>query len=304
MPATRILVVENEAIIAKDIQRKLEAKGYEVPDIATTGDEALHKVASLKPDLVLMDIRLQGEMDGVAAAEQIRARFRLPVVYLTAYMDDATVQRAKLTQPFGYLLKPFQVKELHTAIEIALYRREMERKLEAAHSQLERRVRELEARDDLVRLQMSAPTLQQARAEVLQTLARGLVVPELGLWWPDPHSGNLALVAAHGFSSPAFGSSQDLAERAFQESRLQERPDQGEAAVPVVYRDTALGALWVGGLGSQAGPWDEAVQVLQRLAQQATLVLRMAHMAEDLDSGKVRVADLLALEAEEGDGPT
>jgi GAF domain-containing protein len=180
----------------------------------------------------------------------------------------------------------------------------MEQQLETARRQLERRVRELEARDHMVRLQTSGPTLEQARIETLQALAQALDVRHLHLWWPGPDARGLCLVAAHGASAPAPTSPPELAVRAFQDGRLQECADQGEAAVPILYRDAALGVLWVHGLGSQAWPWDDAVQVLQRLAQQAALVLRMAHLTEDLDSGKIQVADLLELEAEEGDGPT
>lgn len=129
MAKARILVVEDEGIIAKDIQNRLEGLGYAVPAIASSGEQAVSKAAETQPDLVLMDIRLKGEMDGVEAAGQVRDRFHIPVVYVTAYADDATLQRAKITQPFGYILKPFETRELHSAIEMALYKHEMETKL-------------------------------------------------------------------------------------------------------------------------------------------------------------------------------
>ena len=122
MENTQILVVEDEAIVALDIQSKLRSRGYEVPALASSGKEAVEIADALRPDLVLMDIQLEGDIDGVEAAEQIRRRFGTPVVYLTAYSDDRTLQRAKVAEPFGYLLKPFEERKLHAAIEVALYK--------------------------------------------------------------------------------------------------------------------------------------------------------------------------------------
>ncbi|MBU4259376.1 MAG: response regulator, partial [Desulfobacteraceae bacterium] len=122
MSDTRILVVEDEGIIAKDIKNILSFLGYSVIGIASSGEEAIEKAMEMHPDLVLMDIVLEGDMDGVKAAEHIRDRFDIPVVYLTAYSDDTTLQRAKITEPYGYILKPFQERELYTTIEMALYK--------------------------------------------------------------------------------------------------------------------------------------------------------------------------------------
>ena len=121
LPA-KILIVEDESIIALDIQNSLINAGYIVVAIATCADEALDLVAQFPPDLVLMDIRLHGEMDGVEVAEKIHREFNLPVVYLTAHADENTLKRAKITKPFGYILKPFEDRELITTIEIALSR--------------------------------------------------------------------------------------------------------------------------------------------------------------------------------------
>jgi PAS domain S-box-containing protein len=125
----QILVVEDEKIVAKDIQNRLRNFGYAVPAIASSGEEAIKKAAEVQPDLVLMDIMLNKSMDGVETAKQIRERFNIPVVYLTAYADDSTLQRAKITEPFGYILKPFEERELYTTIEMALYKHKMERRL-------------------------------------------------------------------------------------------------------------------------------------------------------------------------------
>jgi len=130
MAPARILIVEDEAIVATDIQSTLKALGYDVPAIAFSGEEALKKVEEIQPDLILMDIVLKGEMDGIEAAQQIRERFGIPVVYLTAYADSIILKRAKITEPFGYLLKPFEDRELHSTIEMALYKQQSEKALQ------------------------------------------------------------------------------------------------------------------------------------------------------------------------------
>lgn len=126
---TRILVVEDESIVALDIQDRLESLGYEVPLTVASGEKAIEQAGALRPDLVLMDIQLQGRMDGVEAADQIRQMFGIPVIYLTANADHPTVERAKFTEPFGYVIKPFEERELHTTIEVALYKHQAEHKI-------------------------------------------------------------------------------------------------------------------------------------------------------------------------------
>ncbi|MEG3842302.1 response regulator [Microcoleus sp. herbarium14] len=132
MNPIRILVVEDEIIVAEDIAGRLKKLGYAVTATVASGEEALEKVAENRPDLVLMDIVLKGEMDGVTAAEKIRTRVDVPTVFLTAYADEKTLERAKLTNPFGYIIKPFQQNDLRVAIEIALHRHEIETKMREA----------------------------------------------------------------------------------------------------------------------------------------------------------------------------
>jgi PAS domain S-box-containing protein len=126
---TTILVVEDELIIAKGIEKRLKALGYNVAGIVPSGEEAVEVAVREVPDLVLMDICLQGGMDGVTAAEKISAAVDIPVVYLTAYADPDSLGRAKLTEPFGYIVKPFQDITLRSTIEMALYKHRMESKL-------------------------------------------------------------------------------------------------------------------------------------------------------------------------------
>lgn len=125
----RILVVEDELIIAKGIEKRLKAMGYSVTDTVASGEEAVTRALETMPDLVLMDICLQGGMDGVTAAEHIRSKADIPVVYLTAYADSATLGRAKVTEPFGYIVKPFQDFTLNSSIEMAIYKHRMESRL-------------------------------------------------------------------------------------------------------------------------------------------------------------------------------
>lgn len=108
---SRVLIVEDRAVTANNLHDRLEALGYAVPGIASSGMEGVELAAKTRPDLVLMDIRLPGGMDGIEAAARIRQRWDIPVVYLTGHTDHATVQRAKVTEPFGYLLKPFDLSE-------------------------------------------------------------------------------------------------------------------------------------------------------------------------------------------------
>jgi hypothetical protein len=125
----KILVVEDEGLIAADLERRIERLGYPAPAIARSGEEALECARATPFDLVLMDIRLKGEMDGIATAAELRAKLRMPVVYLTAHADQQTIERAKFTEPLGYLLKPISDGDLRSTIQTAIYKATMERRL-------------------------------------------------------------------------------------------------------------------------------------------------------------------------------
>ena len=129
MPSPRIMIVEDEFIVALDIRTRLEDLGYDVPAVASSGEEAVAKANELRPDLILMDIMLRGQMDGIEASREIRRRLNIPCVFLTAHADNATLQRAKETGPFGYIIKPFEQKELRSSIEIALFKHLTEKQL-------------------------------------------------------------------------------------------------------------------------------------------------------------------------------
>ncbi|HDP98422.1 MAG TPA: PAS domain S-box protein [bacterium] len=125
----RILVVEDDNIIGMEIRDRVENLGYEVSELLSYGEHAIAKVSAIMPDLILMDIRLKGDIDGIDAAETIRKKYDIPVVYLTAYADDNTLKRAKITEPFGYVLKPFEERDLASTIEMAIYKHQMDKKI-------------------------------------------------------------------------------------------------------------------------------------------------------------------------------
>ena len=132
MARETIIIVEDEHIVANDIQRSLENLGYKVPEIVSTGERAIQAVEKYHPDLVLMDIVIKGKLDGIETTKKIHEHRDIPVIYLTAYADYATLERAKITDPFGYLLKPFMEKELQSTIIMALYKHQMSRRLKAS----------------------------------------------------------------------------------------------------------------------------------------------------------------------------
>ena len=122
MAKTSILVVEDESIVAKDIQQSLKKLGYSVPSVENSGEDAIDAAGQHKPDLILMDIMLKGEISGIEAAQQIKNRYQIPVIFLTANADESTLSKAKVTEPYGYIIKPFKEIDLHTSIEMALYK--------------------------------------------------------------------------------------------------------------------------------------------------------------------------------------
>lgn len=129
MAKTNILVVEDESIVSKDIQHSLKKLGYNVVGSASSGDKAVSLALDLKPDLVLMDIMLKGDKTGIEAAEEIRSEMNIPVIFLTAYADEGTLSKAKVTEPYGYIIKPFKEIDIHTSIEMAIYKNQKEKEV-------------------------------------------------------------------------------------------------------------------------------------------------------------------------------
>lgn len=127
MSQINVLVVEDESIVSKDIQHSLKKLGYNVVGAAATGEKALELANSVNPDIVLMDIMLKGDMNGIETAEIIKRDLFIPVIFLTAYADESTLGKAKVIEPYGYIIKPFKEIDLHTSIEMAIYKHKKEK---------------------------------------------------------------------------------------------------------------------------------------------------------------------------------
>lgn len=163
MANERILVVEDEGAVALDIKHTLETFGYEVVGRSVSGNDAILEAETSRADLVLMDIVLKGSMDGIDAAIEIKKRLSIPVIFLTAHASDDLVRRAKLAEPFGYVIKPFSTKELHCVIEMALFRHKAEQKIRRSLDEserlnkllLQREMRIKELRDELASLKLN-----------------------------------------------------------------------------------------------------------------------------------------------------
>jgi PAS domain S-box-containing protein len=125
----RIMLVDDEAIITMQLEKRLSTMGYEVVGVASSGEESVHMARKLKPDLVLMDIVMPGRVDGIDAASRIRSELDIPIIFLTAFADEANINRAKGAEPFGYIVKPFHEEEVRASIEVALHKRTGEKRL-------------------------------------------------------------------------------------------------------------------------------------------------------------------------------
>jgi PAS domain S-box-containing protein len=136
MEKVKILIVEDEAIIAMEIENQLQSLGYEITSIVDTGEKAIKKAEEDKPDIILMDIRIKGEMDGIDTAHAIRSQFGIPVIFSTAYLDEDRIERTKITMPFGYVLKPIQERDLRVTTEMALYVAKVDKERRKVESRL------------------------------------------------------------------------------------------------------------------------------------------------------------------------
>ncbi len=193
MAKARILVVEDDETTANNINRCLEELGYVVSDIVSTGKLAFQKAKEQNPDLILMDIVLKEKVDGIEAAEKIRNNLNIPVIYLTAYADDITLQRAKITEPFGYILKPFKRSDLRVNIELSLYKQKRDKDLNTHLMQLERVAdlgqQALSGIDIFTLMHESillvAKTLEVEYCKVLEILPEGELLLRSGVGWKE-----------------------------------------------------------------------------------------------------------------------
>jgi two-component system, cell cycle sensor histidine kinase and response regulator CckA len=233
MNPCRVLVVEDESIVAMDIEDRLVGMGYHLAGWTFSGEEALALAEAQRPDLVLMDIRLQGEMDGITAAERIRNRYQTPVIFLTAYSEDATLDRAKLAEPYGYILKPFDDRELKSAIEIAIHKHGADMEI--------RRVNRLY---DVLSQVNQAVVRIRSREELFPTICRLVVergnVDLAWIGWLDPLTARISPVCSFG------GPSEFLSDAAFYaDSRPEGQGNPGKAireGKPFVCNECVTGA--------------------------------------------------------------
>lgn len=305
MTPAQILVVEDESIIAKDIQNSLKNLGYAVPAIASSGEEGLTKAAEMLPDLALMDIVLKGGMDGIEVAEHMRDRYGIPVVYLTAYGDDQTLARAKLSEPFGYVLKPFDERELQSTIEMALYKSQMEKNLRESEGRLQRGLRDLSA---LHRIHLAITSTLDLRVGL------DLLLEQIDVFLPYPAATTVCLFDAkrcalepvacrnldeREWKAEEGGAGQGLAQAVVEAkvclrvADLQTDPRtkaydffrrHGLASylgVPLIAKDEVLGVL--GFYTKEARQFtDGEVQFLKTLGDQAALAIHNARLYEEI----------------------
>lgn len=197
MQASKILVVEDEVIVAKDIEQKLARMGHEVIAIAMSGEDAVDIALHKKPDLILMDIKLQGQMDGVEAAAQIHARVQIPLIFLTALNDEQTLQRAKVTEPFGYIQKPITSRELHIAVEIGLYKHTVQKEL----SMQLQRMTAMRLIDQAI---ITGKDLHWTMRVILHQIAVQLEVDAVAVLLVSPYTGSFEYFQTYGFRSASY----------------------------------------------------------------------------------------------------
>jgi putative two-component system response regulator len=191
MSGENILVVEDEWSVGEHICSNLQSFGYNASSVACSGEEAIMMIEKERPDLVLMDIVLYGEMDGIEAADRIASQFDIPVIYLTAYVNDNNISRAKLTKPFGYIVKPFNNRELYSNIEMALHKHKLEKELKECKARLDKTLKgAIEALTETIEMRGSYTPGHHQRVKKLAAAIAG----EMGL--PDFQVQGIELAAA------------------------------------------------------------------------------------------------------------
>lgn len=213
MTGPAIFIVEDEAIVASDIKETLISLGYTAAGIAKSGEIALEKIKDVRPDLILMDIHLAGEMDGVDTAGKVHALYEIPVIYLTAYADKILLDRAKVTEPYGYVVKPYDERELHSVIEMALYKHHVEREIKKRDAIL---FAVSSAVEWLLRISREkTPTPTEPRdfksadiRDILEPIGLALDAGAISIFrsQPDPNGGSAILSMAYEWGCPEYHS--------------------------------------------------------------------------------------------------
>jgi DNA-binding response OmpR family regulator len=305
----RILIVDdtrtNIAILVETLR-----EGYRLA-VAPSGAKALEFVAKTPPDLVLLDIMMP-EMDGYEVCRRLKAEPRtqgIPVIFITALDEVQEKTRGFALGAVDYITKPFEAAEVkarvRTHLQIEQYKRDLETRnqaLQEAQARLQHQVRELEGRDRLVRAQMSVSTIAEACREVLQVTGQVLGVSQAAVYRPGEKGLRLELAATlvqeQLPGSVAAGDRSSSIAWAYGELQAHSI-DKKEVAVPLLYRGKPLGVLWISELPAAQVGRAVLLSTLERLAQEAALVLHAAQLATDLASGDLQVAELLILGEED-----
>jgi len=166
MSKINVLVVEDESIVSKDIQHSLKKLGYNVVGASATGELAIELASTENPDIVLMDIMLKGEMSGIQAAEKIKEKHSIPIIFLTAYADESTLSKAKVTEPYGYILKPFKEIDLHTTIEMAIYKHSKEQEIVKERDLLYSIIENKEGNSDFIFVKSNSKLVKLNNADI------------------------------------------------------------------------------------------------------------------------------------------
>ncbi len=293
-PAKAVLVVEDERIVALDLQQTLGEMGYDAYAIAASSDEAVALVSQRCPDVILMDIRIKGPRDGIAVAELLRERFNIPIVYLTAHSDSATLARAKATGPYGYLVKPVKTGELRTTIEIALYRHATEQHLRARERWLATTLRSIG--DAVVMVDLAGNInyvnpaaerlLQQSASQVLGRPAREVV----RLF--DPAGSSLESPLDRALSARESGTLHDA------ELHVENHDKRviADSFAPVTDGEDLLGAVMVFRDVTDERRMQRQLELADRLASLGTMAAGVAHEVNNPLAVVVANAELACLE--------
>jgi len=273
-----VLIVEDEAVVARDLQRSLADMGYDVVGCASTSSEALAAVADRNPDVVLMDIRIKGQPDGIETAALVRARFHVPVIFLTAYADEETVARAAHSEPYGYIVKPFTSREVRSAIEIARYKYAMDTRMAERERWFSTILRSIGdgviACDPEQRVQFMNGVAERLTGWTEQE-AVGRRVDEIVRLAPDDDHGDVSELIAHALE-------QSTVQTVPVPARMIARGGASSSMIdhtlaPIVADGTLLGAVLVFRDMTEQKRMQEQVVLSERLASLGTLAAGMCH---------------------------
>jgi PAS domain S-box-containing protein len=272
-----ILIVEDERVVAKELQRSLSTLGYSVPETAASADDAIRLASLIRPDLVLMDIQIKGDKDGIQAVEILRARFDVPVIFLTAYADEATLARAKITEPHGYLVKPVKDADLLSAIEVVLYKHELERRLADRERWFSTTLRAIgdaviatDTAGEVTFMNLAAERLTGRREDHAVGRSLAEIVSVVDEQTREPLGNPIELALKGGKVVPLPG-------RAALASGTGERPIDGLASPIVDDKGRLLGAVLVFRDVGEQRRFHQQVAMTDRLSSLGTLTSGIAH---------------------------